>query len=154
MKQVLLGGKTIDETCMDIFNQVFNGNHRSIPFDPRWSNGSGSFDFAVYGEHAPRLETGGIYKSQANTGRRLMFIGTKVGNVVIYEGRASNELPMGFFFQATQAFHDGGWFFDQQLDDYDLELMLGTRSKPNIGQRINSFMIAVKKTTERTAALV
>lgn len=151
MTQAVLGGKTIDEICSDIFNTAYEATHRVLPFKPEWSNGAGSFDFAIYGEHAPKLEPGMIYKSATGSGRKMMFVGTKLGNVIVFEGRASQELPMGYFYQSTQSFVDGGWFADNQLDDYELELMFGTRSKPNIGQRINTLVVAARKTSERAA---
>lgn len=152
MSQAVLGGKTIDEACADIFNAAYESTHRVIQFKPEWSNGAGSFDYAIYGEHAPKLEPGHVFKTATGSGRKMIFIGTKLGNVVVFEGRASSELPMGYFYQSTQAFIDGGWFHNVQLDDLDLEMMFGARSQPNIGQRINTLVVAARKTSERTAA--
>ena len=58
---------------------------KSIPFMSTWANGTGYFDNAVKGKNAPVIEAGTIVKSVDNFGRKIIIIGTRVGNVVIFE---------------------------------------------------------------------
>lgn len=63
---------------------------KAVPFNPKWSNGTGYFDYAVLGQEAPLLEAGDVVCSEDPKGRKLIIIGTPLGNVVIFQ-RYSNR---------------------------------------------------------------
>jgi len=56
-----------------------------VPFDPTWANGTGYFDGAVDGL---KLSIGEVVKSTCPTGRRLIIVGTVLGNVIVFERKA------------------------------------------------------------------
>ena len=67
-----------------------------VPFNPKWANGTGYMDHAVYGEHAPFVTPGTVVKSTDNHGRKIMIVGltNRLGNVVIFERyRPDTENP-------------------------------------------------------------
>ena len=76
---------------MNIVNKIFSDCYdvatREIQFNPDWSNGTGYYDNAVRGVYAPRLEIGEIAKSFSGgeNRRRILFIGTRFGNVVVFD---------------------------------------------------------------------
>lgn len=63
---------------------------KAVPFNPKWANGTGHFDQAVIGEHAPMMVDGDIVCSEDPKGRKIIIIGTPLGNVVVFQ-RYSNR---------------------------------------------------------------
>lgn len=57
-----------------------------IEFNRNWANGTGYFDHAVRGEHAPVLKAGEIVcaKAPLPDNRKILIIGTPCGNVVLF----------------------------------------------------------------------
>lgn len=70
-----------------ILSHVFNQDCISfIEYNTQWENGTGYLDNAVNSwDHSPRLEPGDCVKSQSTKGRRIIIVGTPIGNVVIFE---------------------------------------------------------------------
>jgi hypothetical protein len=134
--------------CKAIFDEAFERTAKSIEFNPNWSNGSGLFDFAVYGEHAPAVPAGSMYKAQTVGGRRMLIIGTKLGNVIVFERHIDHpkaNTPV-FCYQSTSIVAQGGWFSDSlTLDEYELALAVGTDKEPHLGRRIDILHSALKK---------
>ena len=62
-------------------------NATKIAYDPNWANGTGYYDYAVTGEHAPHLEEGEVVActSPSPNNRKIVIIGTVFGNVVVFE---------------------------------------------------------------------
>ena len=65
------------------FNAIHNRIATVIAFDPKWANGTGYLDHAVKADLG--LRPGDIAKSTDNLGRGIVFIGTRFGNVVIFD---------------------------------------------------------------------
>jgi hypothetical protein len=73
------------QLCKYRFNEVFDGpNNGSIEFDQNWVYGS-RFDYAVHGEHAPFIPSGMVFTSVDNQNRKLLIIGSPVGNIIVFE---------------------------------------------------------------------
>lgn len=123
-------------------------NSTEIPFDFKWSNGTGYFDHAVQGEHAPKLGNGKAVHSWTTNGRCVMIIGTRLGNVVVftrYDDWHTKAEPVFTFNMPTaikQIFnvHDGA------LDQVDMELLVGNEIARNIGHRIEDLYTLCKRT--------
>lgn len=71
-------------TAFAVFEAALAYATKEVPFDAKWRNGTGYYDSAV---HMVQLEPGEFAKSQdeAPNGRRILFIGTNVGTVVLFE---------------------------------------------------------------------
>ena len=83
-----------------IFNKAFNSDEiEDIPFNPEWCNGTGYFDWSVEGSEAPGLTIGQMVKSKDENGRRMILIGTRFGNVVVFDRFVKQE-------------DDGVWVFN------------------------------------------
>lgn len=67
---------------MNPFTLVFQEVEKTIAFEREWENGTGYFDGAV---SAVELAPGQRAKSVAGDGRRLIFVGTRLGTVVAFE---------------------------------------------------------------------
>lgn len=67
-----------------------------IPFDPRWANMTGYLDGVVAGDAAPAMEVGEIKFFTDNFGRRCIIIGTRFGNVVVFD-RFANQVDDGVY---------------------------------------------------------
>lgn len=77
-----------------VFSRVFDDSQvASIDFNPSWANGTGYFNSATRGKHAPSLTPGQMVKATDNNGRRIILIGTRFGNVVVFDryAKASGE---------------------------------------------------------------
>jgi hypothetical protein len=76
----------------DRFMEVYNHHEVSeIAYNPDWANGTGYFDRAVYGDHAPVIENGKVVKSVDEDGRKILIIGFSLGNVVVFERYAAKK---------------------------------------------------------------
>jgi hypothetical protein len=67
------------------FYNIFAATAVSLPFNPRWSNGTGYFDHAVAGFLAPCLAPGQTMKTETTDNRKMIIIGTEFGNCVFFE---------------------------------------------------------------------
>lgn len=75
-----------------IFNQTFlNVAVKEIEFNPAWKNGTGYFDAAVEGPEAPALEVREMIKTIDDYGRRMIIVGTRFGNVVVFDRFTKQE---------------------------------------------------------------
>ena len=78
-----------------IFTEIFNNEAvAEIQFNPSWTNGTGYLDHAVKGEHAPVLKPGQMVKATDPRGRRIIIIGTRRGNVLVFD-RYSEQVEQG-----------------------------------------------------------
>lgn len=70
----------------DLFESQYSKTKQVVRFDSRWNSGSNRFFYAVQGDLAVRLEVGGQAKSVCPiTGIKLLFTGTPLGTVVVFE---------------------------------------------------------------------
>lgn len=69
------------------FAEIYEGVKETVPFNPKWANGTGYYDHAVKGEEAPALQPGDIVKtmSEGDNRRRIVIIGTPMGNLVMFD---------------------------------------------------------------------
>ncbi len=133
-----------------VFTQAYDKCNKFIEFDPKWTNGSGKFDFAVYGEHAPKLANGDAVKSVTSGGRRILVIGTRLGNLAVYD-RFKDQQPdqkdaekAVFSYDCTKLLETGGWFSRTYLDEYEMFLAVGDDGDGNIGWRVEQLRSALR----------
>lgn len=141
----------------EIFTKAYQGCKRELPFNPAWSNGTGYLDFAVYSKEgqltAPKLANGEMVRSntsQEGKGRRIIIIGTRLGNMVIFdrftdqdEGQKDEDHAI-FVYNATTTLKNGGWFSSGALDVWSMETAVGDNVDKNIGWRIEQLASAMK----------
>lgn len=135
-------------TSAEIFNKVYS-NVPAIDFDRSWSDGSGHFDYAIYGSHTPKLSMGEVVSSTTPDGRRLIFVGTRLGNVVIYDKHEKSKEHFGADY--SKNFKESGYISNEILDDFEMELLLGENGEHlfNIGWRLEQMFSAMKKFTQQ-----
>ena len=123
-----------------IFTEAFyNTTIPEVEFNSGWSNGTGYMDGIVEGQHAPVLKPGQMIKSVDRSGRRIIVIGTRKGNVAVFDRYARQEqngtwvtnAPTGPIFQtllsgsavgeAEMVTLLGGWGNIQQNIGYVIE---------------------------------
>lgn len=138
----------------DVFSRAFNSCTKEIPFKKDWSNGTGYFDFAVYGEHAPKLANGELVRSISPGGRRLLIVGTRLGNLVVFDRFAEQAAGQKgdhnavFVRNTTSIINEGGWFSESALDDYEMEIAVGAGDQINLGKRLEMLWSAFRKSAE------
>ena len=78
-----------------IFTEAFlNEEVPEIAYNPNWANQTGSLDYAVSGNNAPALAAGQMVKTRDPRGRRIILIGTRKGNVAVFD-RYSGQTETG-----------------------------------------------------------
>lgn len=119
-----------------------------VIFNPLWANGTGYFDFAVKGEHAPVVEEGKSVSSLSLDDREIVMIGTRFGNVVVFQRYADKE--KGIYVNnlpdtVKKLFN--GMLAQGQLDEDSIAVLLGDSSnaRDNIGQCYKRYFPAVIK---------
>lgn len=75
----------------EVFQQFYEAIQPVVAFDPKWNNGTGYYDYAVKADLG--LKPGQMAKceSVAPNSRRIIFIGTRWGNVVLFERYSPKE---------------------------------------------------------------
>ena len=136
-----------------IFTEAYNNPaSTAIPFDEKWSNGTGYFDNAVYGSTAPKVPFGSIYKSVTPGNRRILIIGTRLGNVVVFDRYQNSEKDV-FVYNSTHVFAKSQWLRGNSLDDDDMGVLLGfDQTDENIGKRIDNIYSFCKKRDDNQVA--
>ena len=80
-------------TAPAVFNAVF-ANAKEVKFDPAWKNNTGYMDGAVSADLG--LVQGETRSFTDDHGRRGVIVGTKVGNVVLFERYTDNRTVIVF----------------------------------------------------------
>ena len=136
----------------EIFSTVYNSDQvKAIEFNEAWSNGTGYFDNAVYGDDAPIVKSGTIVKSVTPGNRRILIVGTLLGNVVVFDRYADNAQGV-FVYNTTSAVERACMIRNKSLDEEDLINILGAPwDNYNIGERIQAIFDGCKKREGRAA---
>lgn len=108
---------------------------KEIAFSPEWENGTGYFDHAVRGSTAPRLEPGQMAKCMSNNNRRLVFVGTPIGNVVVFDRYSGGE--DGIFVANMPRVLEQMLLQPNNLDTAAMVRLLGVIPSDNIGKRLS-----------------
>lgn len=121
-----------------------------IEFDRRWNQLTGYMDGIVTGQHAPVLAAGEVVAScTSEHGRRkLVVVGTPLGNVVVFQRYQDRDDIFAYNSTRHLRRHMMTPLLPSLLDAKDIELLLGTAEKPNIGQVI-ATACATSRPTER-----
>lgn len=135
----------------EIFTTAFEDCKKEIPFVKEWSNSTGYFDYAVYGGNAPKLANGEMIKSCTPGGRRILIIGTRLGNLAVFD-RFKDQRPgepgaekAVFVYNCTSAIKVGAWFSQGSLGEYEMGTAVGDHGEGNLGWRIEQLASALKK---------
>ncbi len=93
-----------------IFTETYGKIRKEVKYDSKWMNGTGYFDGAV---HMVKLGVGEMAKSKDDVGRRIIFIGTRFGTIVVFDRYA-------------EQIEDGVWVANKPNSRVLQELMSGT----------------------------
>lgn len=132
-----------------VFTRAFDAITDELPYNPKWSNGTGYHDYAVNGGYAPTLRPGQIVKSRSPGNRRLILIGTRLGNVVIFDRYKDQEGrdDVIFVYNATNLFKAGRWTEPSgPISEEVMATLLGEWGEvaENIGWRLEMLYEAMK----------
>lgn len=58
---------------------------KEVPYNPEWNAGRDYFNGAVHGQHAPLLHPGDIVRAIDNRQRKIVIVGTLLGNVAVFQ---------------------------------------------------------------------
>lgn len=134
-------------TAAYIFEEAFK-NATPVSFNPKWSNGTGYFDHATYGETAPKLGNGRVLSAVTPGGRKILIIGTRLGNVVVfsrYDDWEMFEDPV-FVSNVPTCIKHAFNITDGRISRDGMVLLLGDSTTRNIGHRIEDIYSLCKKT--------
>lgn len=129
-------------TARDKFNEAYDAISTTVAFDPAWKNSTGYLDNAVKVDLG--LRPGERAKCVDDFKRRVIFVGTTLGNVVVFERYSPTEvgersevhvsnLPSGL-----SNFFNGVCGIGSRLTVEGLEILIGTKHSyvPNFGERV------------------
>lgn len=127
----------------------WKGITKELEFSREWSDGVGNFDYLVHGANFPVFGETVVAKSTSPGGKRIVIIGTALGNVAIWDQFDSKERAQGnhgFYCATTQRFKIAEWIKGTELTLEELQLLLGKNSLThNIGWRLKQLYTAMKK---------
>ena len=120
------------------FTERYNEISKEIPFDPKWANGTGYYDYAV---KMVKLEPGEMAKSfDTGTARRIILIGTRFGTVVVFD-RYSNQGEGGIYVTNEPSnFVIKQFVPSSAVGEHSMYVLLGSWNiKTNIGYTIEKM---------------
>ena len=129
--------------CEQLFTSAV-ARSEQLEYNPKWANGTGYFNHAVSGEHAPILEPGTMKWFVDENGRTAIVVGTIFGNVVVFERR--KVAYQVYVLNVPNDIKDIVPQSSGALTEDTMVYMVGTECNPNVGQRINSLFEAFKAT--------
>lgn len=138
----------LDPASKAIFDKAYEKANIELAFKGEWSNGTGMYDYVVYGAHAPVVPIGQMARSSTPGGRKLIIIGSRLGNIVVFERHVvakKKVMNVTYAVQATSNVMQGGWFSHLVLDDYEMSLAVGEEDGYNIGRRIDALWTSMKR---------
>lgn len=107
---------------------------KAIPFDPAWEESCGYFGGALY-EDGPVLLAGEIVKSVDDHGRKILMIGTQLGNAVVFQRYSNNEEVFVKNFP-TQLNWFSQFAVGAQVHPDAMDWIFGTAEEGNISQKL------------------
>ena len=129
-------------TKNELFDFAFN-KAREIQFDKAWSNGTGYFDYATDSDVAPKVANGGMVKATTPGGRRILIIGTHIGNAVIFDRYTEDKSV--FVYNMPTALHQGFGIDSGAISDQTMLRLVGDDgTMRNIGHRLDDLYQAIK----------
>lgn len=117
---------------------------KEVPFNPKWAFGGGYFDGAAMGDEAPLLKAGETVRSQCTKGRKIIIVGTPLGNIVAFQRYTDSDHV--YAANTTDAmYRKSGYQLSGALNVDNLEYIFGYRVDaqnvlPNIGQRLQAVI--------------
>lgn len=125
---------------VQLFNEVFDKVTTEIEYDAAWENGTGYLNYAVHGGNAPKLPEGELAKATDPDGRKIIIIGTRLGNIVVFE-RYSNKGDDAIY--VTNAPSELKDFICSGRVNYEsMVMLLGSGYNPNkdnIGKKLSKL---------------
>lgn len=79
-------------SAADLFDKRFQQINQELVYNPAWANGTGYLDHAVAGVNQVQLLSNQMAKSVTSNGRRIIFVGTLVGPIAIFERVAGGQV--------------------------------------------------------------
>ena len=140
-----------------LFTAAWEKTEQTLEFNPAWADKLGHYDYAVYGEHAPKLANGTMVRSSTRGGRRMLIIGTRLGNMIVYDrftkqARGEKDADKAvFYYNVPSAIAVGAWFGPTYLDEHDMAIAVGDQYESHIGWRVNQLWSAFKDTLTEAA---
>lgn len=133
------------------FEEVYNSITAFIEYDPEWSNGKGYFDHSVVGPHAVVLKPGQFAKSATAKGRRIIFQGTHLGVIAIFDRFQSKDGV--FVVNAPPVIERAGWYNILSLSDEDMIKLLGQPEDATTNNAIWNVIAQFKEEFNRLSKL-
>ena len=143
------------------FYTAFSQVTASIPFNENFNNGTGYLDNCQEGEHAPIVAPGQIVKTETLKGRKILIVGTRFGNAVIFErytnaiAEDTNVIVGNLPKEVEQLYLGSAVGTNLAQDNITLFLLLGEPKyasiHPNVGERIENLFAAPAKKEARDA---
>ena len=122
------------------FEKAFGAVAKEVEYKESWANGTGYLDNAV---HDRDVEV--ISKSVCPKGRKIIIIPTLVGNVVVFQRYANDDIIVSNEPPSIQKLV-AGLELGGSLGPDALEFYLGTEwGTPHIGERVENFVTLVTK---------
>ncbi len=74
------------------FDELFAiAKNFTLEYNRDWSDGKGFHPYAIHGMKAPSLKEGAVMSCITPGNRRMVFVGTRYGNVLFYERYCEEE---------------------------------------------------------------
>ena len=124
---------------------MFEKIQKTLPFNAEWENGTGYFNNAVFSQDIA-LAPGEMAKSIDTSNRKIVLIGTRFGNVVLFEryfGGKNDVITSNVPPEVTDLFLNSS--LGSKTSEEVIELLLGQSfsSNPiNIGLKIEEMFSA------------
>jgi hypothetical protein len=123
-----------------LFENAFSRADKEIPFDPKWEGPPNRYKNAVSGAIAPRVDIGRTVCSTDEKGLKYIFIGTRFGNIIVYEPFSGNETDPIYRIFLPSEVESMRLFHGYQLTEERMVFVFGGDNRPNVGIKIELML--------------
>lgn len=129
------------EKMKELFDHAYGRAAKTIMYSPNWRTGIDRYLNAVKSLSAPTVPIGKVYVTQGMNDMRFIFIGTRFGNVVVFEvfKTVKRKVESVFIVHIPKEIEHYLWFNGYILNEDTMLLALGDDAKINIGQLIEKI---------------
>lgn len=143
-------------TADTVFSEVFDSITDTLEYNKEWENGAGYFDAAVH-HKSVNVKPGEMAKSIDDKGRRIIFVGTRIGNFVVFDRFSTNTNdPENAVFVSNSPrdlFRAGMCQGPGKIDYKEMTHLLRDNIRGrNIGQKLNNLLVDIQEYESNKAA--